>query len=93
MTEKAKKKNATLETLADQMQKGFASIETRMEKGFASVADDMADIRKEAATKEQIIALHTQVNSIETQLKGMHHTKLLDRVAGLEEEVFGESRA
>ena len=45
------------------------------------------------ATKDQIIALHTQVNSIETQLRGMQHVKLQSRVADLEEEVFGETRA
>jgi hypothetical protein len=44
-------------------------------------------------TKDQIIALHTQVNSIEKQLRGMKHTKLEGRVADLEEEVFGEPRA
>jgi hypothetical protein len=45
------------------------------------------------ATKEHIIALGTQVNSIETQLRGMKHSKLDGRVADLEEKVFGESRA
>ena len=56
--------------------------------------DDIADIRRDMATKDQIIALHTQVNSIETQLRGMQHVKLQSRVAGLEEEVFfGKTRA
>lgn len=45
------------------------------------------------ATKDQIIALHTQVNSIETELRGMKHTKLRARVADLEEKVFGAPRA
>jgi hypothetical protein len=45
------------------------------------------------ATKDQIIALHTQVNSIETQLRGMQHVKLQSRVADLEEKVFGEARS
>ena len=45
------------------------------------------------ATKDQIVALHTQVNSIETQLRDMKHTKLQSRVADLEERVFGETRA
>ena len=55
--------------------------------------EDVADIRKDMVTKEQIVALHTQVNSIETQLRGMKHVKLQSRVADLEEEVFGVSRA
>jgi hypothetical protein len=87
------KKKITLETLAAQMAKGFASVENRMEKSFAAVADDITDIKRDMATKEQVIALHTQVNSIETQLRGMKHAKLQARVADLEEEVFGDSRA
>ena len=59
-----------------------------VEKGFAAVADDISKL----ATKDQIIALHTQVNSIETELRGMKHTKLHARVADLEEEVFGAAR-
>ena len=55
--------------------------------------EDVADIRSDMATKEQIVALHTQVNAIETQLRGMRHVKLQSRVADLEEEVFGKSRA
>ena len=55
--------------------------------------EDVADIRSDMATKEQIVALHTQVNAIETQLRGMRHVKLQSRVADLEEEVFGRSRA
>ena len=55
--------------------------------------DDIADIRRDMATKDQIIALHTQVNSIETQLRRMKHVKLQSRVADLEEEVFGKTRA
>ena len=55
--------------------------------------DDIADIRRYMATTDQIIALHTQVNSIETQLRGMQHVKLQSRVADLEKEVFGKTRA
>jgi hypothetical protein len=43
--------------------------------------------------QDQIIAVHTQINSIETQPRAMKHGKLQDRVADLEEKVFGESRA
>ena len=41
------------------------------------------------ATKDQIIALHTQVNSIEAQLRD---TKTETRLADLEEKVFGTPR-
>jgi hypothetical protein len=44
------------------------------------------------ATKDHIFALHTQVNSIETQLRGMNYVKIEERVATLEEKVFGEAR-
>ncbi len=94
------KKTITLESLAAQMQEGFASVEAkiekidvRMERGFSAGAGDIADIKQDMAAKDQIIALHTQVGSIETELRGMKHTKLQSRVADLEEEVFGETRA
>ena len=61
--------------------------------GIRSVADDIAEIKRDMATKDQIIALHTQVNSIERQLREMNHVKLEDRVADLEEKVFGKVRA
>ena len=65
-------KKITLEVLAEQMQKGFA----RMDNGFAAVADDIARLNDRIdglATKEQVIALHTQTNSIEREL---HEIKL-----------------
>ena len=55
--------------------------------------EDVAEIRNDMATKDQIVTLHTQVNAIETQLRDMRHTKLQSRVADLEEEVFGKVRA
>jgi hypothetical protein len=42
------------------------------------------------ATKDQVIALHTQVNSIERQLR---ETKTERRLGDLEEKVFGKVRA
>jgi len=81
-------KKITLETLADQL----AKIDERMEKGFAAVAGDIADIREKMATKDQIIALHGQVNAIETELRDTKRHKLVTRVADLEEKVFGASR-
>ena len=67
-----------------------------VEKVFAAVAGDIASINERMetlATKEQVITLHTQVASIETQLRDMKHTKLHARVADLEEKVFGAARA
>ena len=69
------------------------SIAAQIEKGFGAVASDIAELKERMVTKDQIIALHTQVNSIETQLRDMRHTKHQVRVADLEEKVFSESRA
>ena len=78
-------KKITLDTFAAQLSK----MDARIERGFGAVAEDIAKL----ATKNQVIALHTQVNSIETQLRDMKHTKLHARVADLEEKVFGGARA
>ena len=71
----------------------LTSIAAQIEKGLGAVAGDIADIKRDMATKDQVIALHTQVNSIERQLRDMKHVKLEDRVADLEEKVFGKVRA
>jgi hypothetical protein len=60
-----------------------------VEKGFAAVAGDIADIKRDMATKDRVIALHTEMNSIERQLRD---TKTETRLADLEEKVFGEAR-
>jgi hypothetical protein len=60
-----------------------------IEKGFTAVAGDIADLRKEMATKDQVIALHMQVSSIEAQLK---HGRYEQRLGNLEEKVFGAPR-
>jgi hypothetical protein len=98
-------KKITLETLAAQlarMDERIVKMDARMERGFenadgkfAALADDIGDIKHEMrgkATSEQIVALHGQVNALETQLRGMQHTKLHARVADLEEKVFGRAR-
>ena len=54
--------------------------------------EDINNIRRDMATKDQLVALHTQVNAIETQLRDMRHTQLQARVADLEENVFGKAR-
>jgi hypothetical protein len=65
------------------------TLTTVVEKGFAAVAEDISKL----ATKEQLIALHTQVTAIETDIRDMKRQKLVTRVADLEEEVFGKTRA
>ena len=74
-------KKITLETLAAQMQKGFASADRK----FEALADDISKL----ATKDQVIALQTQVNSIERQLR---ETRTEVRLGNLEEKVFGTAR-
>ena len=83
------KKRVTLEALDAR----FSKLEHLIERGFAATAGDVADIKRDMATKDQVIALHTQVNSIEGQVRGMKHVKLEDRVGDLEEKVFGKVRA
>ena len=68
-----------------------------VEKGFAAVADDIGgikdsitSIKRDMATKDQVLALHTQVNSIEHQLR---ETKTEIRLGDLEEKVFGKVRS
>jgi hypothetical protein len=59
------KKKITLQTLAAQMRKGFASIdkcctslEARTERGFAATADDIAHM----ATKHDLTATEKRLN-------------------------------
>ena len=82
-------KKVTLETLDAR----FTKLEHLIERGFAATANDIVDVKRDMATKDQVIALHTQVNSIERQLRDMKHVKIEDRVADLEEKVFGKVRA
>ena len=79
----------------------LAKMDARIERGlettdtFAALAYDIGDIKHEIrakATTHQIVALHAQVNAIETQLRGMEHTKLHAPVTDLEEKVFGTAR-
>ena len=51
--------------------------------------EDGEQIRREMATKEQLAAVQSQVNSIERQL---HETKTEIRLGDLEEKVFGQAR-
>ena len=62
-------------------------------KEIHDLTDTMAHVVKHMATKDQIVSLHTQVNSIETQVRGINHVKLEGRIADLEDKVFGKVRA
>jgi hypothetical protein len=53
--------------------------------------EDLSALRYDL--KSDIVAVHTQVNSIERHLREMKYPKLEDRVADLEEKVFGDIRA
>jgi hypothetical protein len=88
------KKKITLETLAAQMAEGFAKQGKEIHdltESVGFVVKHMAT-KEDTATKDQIIALHTQVNGIENDIRGMKYTKLHSRVADLEEKVFGAAR-
>ncbi len=84
------KKKITLETLAAQI-----------EKGFAAVANDFADIRKEMATKKDIVKInetlaeHTRdLNIIKNDVKTNLDRRLTleVRVTNIEKKVFGASQ-
>ena len=72
-------KKTTLKELGDML----AHVVTHM-----ATKDDIAELRTEL--KGDIAAVHTQVNSIERQLR---ETKTEIRLADIEEKVFGASRA
>ncbi len=52
--------------------------------------DGLTGLRAEL--KGDIAHLSEQVNSIETEIRGMKHSKLEFRVADLEEKVYGKAR-
>ena len=58
----------------------------KLTKLVEAIAEDVTGIDERLdtlTTKDQIIALHTQVNSIETDIRGMKRTKLHARVVNL----------
>lgn len=75
-------KKTTLNDIAAMLEKQRDEIKDLTRSG-AHVVEHMA-------SKEQVVALHTQVNSIEAQLR---QTKAERRLADLEEKIFGTSRA
>ena len=75
-------KKTTLNDIAAMLEKQRDEIKD-LTRSVAHVVEHMA-------SKEQVVALHTQVNSIEAQLR---QTKAERRLADLEEKIFGASRA
>ena len=71
----------------------IAKMLVQHRKEIHDLTDTAAHVVKHMATKDQIVSLHTQVNSIELQVRGMKHVKLEGRVADLEDKVFGKVRA
>jgi len=71
-----------IDALTAIVDRSFAATDTK----FMVVADDIADIKRAMATKEQILALQTQVTSIEQQLRD---TRIEARLGNPEEKVFG----
>jgi prophage DNA circulation protein len=74
-----------IDALTSIVEKGFAASDRK----FGAIADDIADIRDNMATKDQVLTLQTQVNSIEQQLR---ETRIEVRLGNLEEKVFGAPR-
>ena len=68
---------------------GSASVITTHSGNVGSAQD----CRRVVGEVLEEIALHTQVNAIETDIRTIKGHKLVTRVADLEEEVFGETRA
>ena len=77
-------KKTTLEDLAAML--------TKHGKELHDLTESLQFVMKHMATKEQLVALHTQVNGIEADIKTMKGYKLVTRVADLEEAVFGKAR-
>lgn len=80
-----------LGTMMEHVIKHMATKEDVVEIVKEVVKGEIAMVRNDMATKEQMFVLQTQVNSIEGQLRT--HGRLEVRVGNLEEKVFGEARA
>jgi hypothetical protein len=91
-------------SIEERMNKGFSSVEARMERGFAATADDIAHL----ATKHDLMAtekrLNDRIDGVRIKVDGLQNErdaealqrqdqKIPERLADLEEKVFGRSRA
>ena len=74
-------KKTTLNELGDML--------THVVKHMAT-KEDLAELKHDLTGK--IVALHTQVNNIETDIHGMKQVQLETHIADLEEKVFGGTR-
>jgi hypothetical protein len=83
---------ASLSTRIDKLNNRVENVDARMQRGFAAVADDVGDIKRDMASKGQIITLHTQITAIEGDIRSTKQARLVTRVADLEEKVFGRAR-
>ncbi len=63
-----KKRKASLDTILATVERGFADLEGKMERGFAAVAEDIADIRKTTATKEDIARLDKKMERVDAKI-------------------------
>ena len=85
-----------IDALTNIVEKGFAAVAgdiADMKEEIRGNKGDIMGIKHQmsgVATKEQMFALQTQVNSIEGQLR--QYGRLEVRVASLEEKVFDEVR-
>lgn len=69
-------------------------------KEIAPMKEDIVDLKKDAGdlkkdmitTKTAVLALQSQMNGVEGELREMRHERLTLRVSDLEEKVFGRSR-
>lgn len=64
---------------------GFASLERRMENGFAAVAEDIADIRGQMVTKDELPELVRPILREELQ-------SIEDRLISVESKITGTNR-
>ena len=85
-------KKITLATLAAQIAAGFAKQGKEIKdltESVEHVVKSVGTMEEKMATKDQVLALQVQVNSIEGQLK---ETGTEVRLGNLEEKVFGAPR-
>ena len=76
-----KKKLSTTDEKIDRLttivERRFVAVESKMERGFAAVAEDIADVRNEMATKDDLEKTKEELQS-ELRLKAGGLSKRLD---------------
>ncbi|MBI5469999.1 hypothetical protein HY968_01595 [Candidatus Kaiserbacteria bacterium] len=76
------KKKITLESLAQEMKKGFSLVNQNIERGFAAVAEDIAELRTES--RGDVISLMEKLISIEAEIRDIKR-----KLDSLEEQAQG----